>query len=234
MLGEKKSGFIYTEDDLRTLHILSHQTALAVENCMFSEERKRTQERLFHTEKLAFIGGMAEGLAHQMRNRLNHFSIATRQMQIEVNDFAARNHDLIGGNPPLKDLVESLGEIGDSIIDNVKRTNGVIQGILNFTLSKDKNSYFSELSFKEIVDGAVDLVKIKQGIEDFPIVIEADREATVFGIMTQLMESLYNIIDNGYEALDEKSAAMKNPDDRKNFVPRILVRMEQRCRRVAY
>ncbi len=227
VLGEKKSGSIYTEDDLRTLHILSHQTALAVENCMFSEERKRTQERLFHTEKLAFIGGMAEGLAHQMRNRLNHFSIATRQMQIEVNDFAARNRDLITGNPSLKDLMESLGEIGESIIDNVRRTNGVIQGVLNFTLSKDKNSYFSELSFREIVDGAVDLVKIKQGIEDFPITIEADPGATVYGIMTQLMESLYNIIDNGCEALDEKSAAIKSPEERKYFVPGILVRLKQ-------
>ncbi|HOD13807.1 MAG TPA: ATP-binding protein [Spirochaetota bacterium] len=227
VLGEKKSGLIYSEDDLRTLHILSHQAALAVENCMFSEERKRTQERLYHTEKLAFIGGMAEGLAHQMRNRLNHFSIATRQMQIEVNDFAARNHDLINGNIQLKDLVESLGEIGDSIIDNVKRTNGVIQGVLNFTLSKDKNSYFSELSFMEILDGAVDLVKIKQGIEEFPITVEADLCATVYGVMTQIMESLYNIIDNGYEAMDEKSAVLKSPDDRKNYVPRILVRMKQ-------
>lgn len=227
VMGEKKNGLIYTEDDLRTLHILSHQVALAVENCMFSEERKRTQERLFHTEKLAFIGGMAEGLAHQMRNRLNHFSIATRQMQIEVNDFAARCGGLVDANPPLGELVESLGEIGDSIIDNVRRTNDVIQGVLNFTLSKDKNSYFSELSFRDAVDGAVDLVKIKQGIEELPITIEADRGAMIYGVMTQIMESLYNILDNGYEALDEKATALKNPEERRNFTPRIMVRMKQ-------
>jgi signal transduction histidine kinase len=226
-LGEKRNRFIYTDDDIRTFDILSHQTALAIENCMFSEERKQTQERLFHTEKLAFIGGMAEGLAHQMRNRLNHFSIATRQMQLELDEFASENSEFIDDNPALKELFDSLGEIGESMIDNVKRTNSVIQGVLNFTLSKDKNSYFSELAFREILDGAIDLVKIKQGIEDFPVMLETDPTATVYGIMTQIMESLYNIIDNCYEAIEEKSNTLKTAEERRAYTPRITVRLKQ-------
>ena len=227
VLGEKLNRFIYTDDDIRTFDILSQQTALAIENCMISEERKQTQERLFHTEKLAFIGGMAEGLAHQMRNRLNQFSVATRQMQLELDGFTGENRALIDGNPTLGEMFGSLNEIGDSMIDNVKRTNSVIQGVLNFTLSKDKDSYFSELSFREIVDGAIDLVKIKQGIEDFPVTVDADPDVTVYGIMTQVMEALYNIIDNCYEAIEEKSNTLKTPEERRGYTPRITVRLKR-------
>jgi signal transduction histidine kinase len=227
VMGEKTDKSLYTKGDLQTFDILSHQTALAIENCLFMEQRKKTQERLFQAEKLAFIGGMAEGLAHQVRNRLNHFSLATRQMQTEVNDFSHKHAGLIQNNPDLKMIVESVNEIGESIIDNVKRTDGVIQGVLNYTLSEDKNNYFTELSFRDIVDGAIDLAKIKHGIEELPVTLEIDSDGTIYGIMSQMMESMYTLIDNGYDAIEEKRNKLKNPEERKNFKPIILIRLTQ-------
>jgi signal transduction histidine kinase len=227
VLGEKTDKSVYTKGDLQTFDILSHQTALAIENCLFMEQRKKTQERLFQAEKLAFIGGMAEGLAHQVRNRLNHFSLATRQMQSEVNEFTEKHAGLVENNPDLKMTVESINEIGESIIDNVKRTDGVIQGVLNYTLSEDKNNYFSELSFRDIVDGAIDLAKIKHGIEEMPVTLEINSDGTVYGIMSQMMESLYTMIDNSYDAIEEKRNKLKNSEERKSFIPIILIRLTQ-------
>jgi signal transduction histidine kinase len=227
VMGEKMDKSLYTKGDLQTFDILSHQTALAIENCLFMEQRKKTQERLFQAEKLAFIGGMAEGLAHQVRNRLNHFSLATRQLQSEVSAFSQKYANLIEKNSDLKMIVESVNEIGESIIDNVKRTDGVIQGVLNYTLSEDKNNYFTELSFRDIVDGAIDLAKIKHGIEELPITLEIESDGTIYGIMSQMMESMYTLIDNSYDAIEEKRNRLKNSEERKNFQPIILIRLTQ-------
>ena len=227
VLGEKTDKSLYTKGDLQTFDILSHQTALAIENCLFMEQRKKTQERLFQAEKLAFIGGMAEGLAHQVRNRLNHFSLATRQMQSEINMFSEKNTDLLEHNADLKIIVESINEISESIIDNVKRTDGVIQGVLNYTLSEDKNNYFTELSFRDIVDGAIDLAKIKHGIEELPVTLEIESDGTIYGIMSQMMESMYTLIDNSYDAIEEKRNKLKNSEERKNFQPIILIKLTQ-------
>lgn len=227
LLGEKESKTFYTMDDLQTFELLSHQTAMAIENCLFMEERKKTQERLFQAEKLAFIGGMAEGVAHQIRNRLNHFSLGSRQIQHEIKDFQEMHGDIMTQNPPIREAFDSLNEISESIIDNVIRTNAVIKGILNYTLADDKRNCFSELPFKDVADGAIDLAKIKHGIEELPIKTEIDPDAMIYGVMTQLMESIYNLIDNSYEAIEEKRNSFKITDERKKYDPVILIRFTQ-------
>jgi two-component system, sporulation sensor kinase A len=225
VMGNKMDGSLYSPDDMDTFDIISHQTALAIENCQFIEERKKTQERLFQAEKLALVGGMAEGVAHQIRNRLNHFSLATMHMRLEIDDFKKGHADLMKQNPDIMDTFDSLNEIGESVIENVKKTNSVIQGILNFTFSDDKNTYFSGVALREILDGAIDLVRIKHGIEDIPISIEIDDTEMIYGIMTQLMESLFNIIDNAYEATNEKMKSHMTQEERRVYNPLIQVRV---------
>ncbi len=227
MLGEKNNKTFYTVEDLQTFELLAHQTAMAIENCLFMEERKKTQERLFQAEKLAFIGGMAEGVAHQIRNRLNHFSLGSRQIQHEITDFQEMHGEIIGQHPVIKETFDSLNEISESIIDNVIRTNAVIQGILNYTLADDKRNYFSDLPFKDVVDGAIDLAKIKHGIEELPIKTDIDPDTMIHGVMTQLMESIYNLIDNSYEAIEEKRNNLKTAAERKNYEPLILIKLTQ-------
>ncbi len=227
LLGEKENKTFYTMDDLQTFELLSHQTAMAIENCLYMEERKKTQERLFQAEKLAFIGGMAEGVAHQIRNRLNHFSLGSRQIQHEIADFQKLHEDIINRNQPIRETFDSLYEISESIVENVIRTNAVIQGILNYTIADDKRNTFSDFPFMDVAEGAIDLAKIKHGIDELPIKTEIDPDAMTFGVMTQLMESIYNLIDNSYEAIEEKRNSFKSSEERKNYEPLILIRHTQ-------
>ncbi|MBN1497423.1 MAG: GAF domain-containing protein [Spirochaetes bacterium] len=225
VLGDKADGSFYSADDINTFDILSHQTALAIENCLYIEERKKTQDRLFEAEKLALVGGMAEGVAHQIRNRLNHFSLAAMQIRLEIDECKGHTPDLMEQNAHIGHAFNALQEIAESIIDNVKKTNSVIKGILNFTFTNDNKNYFSGLSFREILEGAKDLVRIKHGIEDIPITLECDENDLIYGIMTQLMEAIYNLIDNAYEATNEKMKNHMTQEQRKQFNPFILVRL---------
>jgi len=72
-LGSKLSGDVFSPEDVGVFKILSYQAALAIENARFLEEFKKAQERIFQADKLASIGAMADGVAHQINNRLQVF-----------------------------------------------------------------------------------------------------------------------------------------------------------------
>jgi PAS domain S-box-containing protein len=58
-------------------------------------ERKRAEERALHTERLAAIGQMVAGLAHESRNALQHIQAAVEMLGRRVP--AGPQADLVGG-----------------------------------------------------------------------------------------------------------------------------------------
>lgn len=220
-LGGKLNRQPYTPDDLNIFKILSHQTALAIENCIFFEEFKEAQERIFTAEKLASIGGMADGVAHQIKNRLNHFSVASGEMRLEIEDFIEKNPNLINQSKDLQETFAYLTKITDSLVANVKRTDGVVKGILNFARTEEKDKYFSEFLFSDLIGPSIELLQIKHQVSVFPLEIVADPKTTVWGVKSQLKEVIYNILDNDYEAIEEKRKYHMSDKEKLEFRPLI-------------
>ena len=225
LLGEKINRRPYTPDDINIFKILSHQTALAIENCVFFEEFKEAQERIFTAEKLASIGGMADGVAHQIKNRLNHFSVASGEMKLEIEDFIAKNPKLVEGCKDLQETFEYLKKITDSLVTNVKRTDGVVKGILNFARTEEKDKYFSSFPFNDLIEQALELLAIKHQVSPFPLDLDADPKATIYGVKSQLKEVIYNILDNDFEAIEEKRKYNLTDQERFEFKPSIKLKL---------
>ncbi|MCQ9206176.1 MAG: GAF domain-containing protein, partial [Omnitrophica bacterium] len=203
-LGEKLNRQAYSEDDISVFKILSNQTALAIENCLFMEESKKTQERIFAAEKLASIGGMADGVAHQIKNRLNQFSIASGELKYEVEALSDKHAGYIGKNPDFKKSLGYLITIAESLIKNVKRTDAIIKGILQFARVEEKETFFSHFSLKECIDLSTELLKIKHSINKIPLKVQLDSPDTIYGVKSQMTEAIYNLLDNAFEATQEK------------------------------
>ena len=169
VLGEKRDKSHYSHDDINVFNIISRHAALSIEHCEFLSEFKKNQERLFQTEKLAALGGMADGVAHQIKNRLNHFSVAAGEMKLEVEDFFTRHPNFITDYPDVPATYDYLTQISNSIVKNVKRTNDVVQGILNYARVEEKSNFFSEFSFTEIYKLASELLMIKHQLASVPV-----------------------------------------------------------------
>ncbi|MDP3042320.1 MAG: ATP-binding protein [Candidatus Omnitrophota bacterium] len=219
-LGEKTNGQPYSIEDINVFKILSHQAALAIENCIFFEESKDAQQRMFAAEKLASIGGMADGLAHQIKNRLNLFSLAGGELKLEIKSFLEKHDPLIKSNPELDTTFKYLHELGTSIMDNVKRTDGIIKGILDFAKVEKKENFFTVFSFKETVELSSVLLMLKHEAASLPLNVKIDSQDTIYGVKSQLTEVIYNLLDNACEAIKEKKIQL-NAKDLESFSPAI-------------
>ncbi len=226
LLGEKENKTLYSAKDMDLFKTLANQASLAIENCFFLEKSKHQQEKLFEAEKLASIGGMADGMAHQIRNRLNSFNLAAETLQFDIDDLSAADKSLTG-QTGVKDIITDMTSIITSIKNNVKKTNTILTGILNFAKHKESDAVFEYFSLKEILNAAILLVEVKHHKEKIPVTVDVPDNDTIYGIKYQLQEVCFNFIDNALEAVVEKQQHLANKFfsdiEDKDFVPKINV-----------
>lgn len=229
LLGEKNNGKMYSIDDINVFRILAHQSSLAIENCLFLDESKRAQERIFAAEKLASIGGMADGVAHQMRNRLNVFSVVAGTQQFGLEDLTNAHTEYFSAHPDAKAVLDELMTGTKAIQDNVKRSAEMLNGILNFAKSDEKMKMFSEFSLKKIVDASTEVIKTKHQIADFNLLqTDYGQSDNIYGVETQLRECVYNLLDNAYEAIKEKIDYHLKGEEKAGFVPKISLKLNKK------
>jgi len=234
ILGDKINKSIYSSQDMEVFKTLSNQAGLAIENCYFLEKSKQQQKKLFEAEKLVSIGGMADGMAHQIKNRLNQFSMVSGEIGFEVDNFAKEYKSFIDKEPNVRHMVEYLKEMSDSISKNVKKTNNVLQGILNFAKTTEKDIVFSCFYLKEIIEQSVGLIRVKHQKEDIPLLLELPENDRLYGIKSQIQDVIFNCIDNAFEAILEKEEYLRNSmlENAKNlkendvFIPKIKITLQ--------
>ncbi|MFA5060632.1 MAG: ATP-binding protein [Candidatus Omnitrophota bacterium] len=206
VLGKKLSGKLYSEDDLAVFSILANQAALAIENAQFYEDIKRTQEQLFQAEKMATIGTMADGLSHQINNRLHALgfiagdALDTIRLKKEIKTPEE-------AQSILADLERSLTRIQD----NVKQGGEVVQGLLKYTRKGEAG--FSPVDFSQLLTASIEMAGYKVKLDQISIVKDFSEDIPkILGNFTQLQEVFFNLIDNAYDAMMQRKVEQKEPD----------------------
>lgn len=74
----------FDENDIRLLTLLASQSAIAIENATLHRDEMEARERLRQSEKLAALGKLSAGLAHELRNPLNTVSMLLYAMVREM------------------------------------------------------------------------------------------------------------------------------------------------------
>jgi signal transduction histidine kinase len=226
VLGEKTNKTVYSSQDIEVFKTLSNQAGLAIENCNFLAETQKQQKRLFDAEKLASIGGMADGMAHQIKNRLNVFLMGHTNIDFEIKDFEEANKELIETKPQIKNMLQEIKSTISKMTENVTKTDTILKGILNFAKTTEKDTYFGYFVFKEIVEQSVDLMKVKHRSENIPITLSIPKEDKIYGVRSQIQEVVYNCLDNAYEAVLEKQQLNKLENIDTDFKPEINVSLQ--------
>jgi len=198
VLGEKRSGKLYTQDDLTVFSVLANQAALAIENAQFYEEIRKTQESLFQAEKMATIGTMADGLSHQINNRFHALSLIAGD-SLDV----IKTYDCSQCSEETKQIFNDLKNSLERIQVNVLQGGEVVKGLLKY--SRPGQGGFERVSFKEVLDGAVEMVSYKIKLREIDLVRDIPSNLPYLNAnIVQLQEVFFNLIDNAYDAIKER------------------------------
>ena len=123
--------------------VKSHSFALIVEafNRMIKELELR-QEQLLQERKLAAVGTLTSGIAHELNNPLNNISLTVESLIEELDE--------LNKEESIEMLHEVLGE--------VERASSLVKNLLEFSRRK-KSQAFELIDLADIIDATIRLVQ---------------------------------------------------------------------------
>lgn len=144
-------------------------------------ELQATQEQVRQSERLASIGTLAAGIAHEIRNPLNTISLATQ--------YAIKTHPEI--QPTIKDVLQV-------VTSEAIRCADIIKNVLLF--AKSEKTVKTAHDLNDVVKHAVDLAK-SYAKEKFILEMETlSKPAYVVMNQTEIEQVVVNLISNAIEA----------------------------------
>jgi hypothetical protein len=93
-LGYKFTKDIYSHEDIELLSTLANQTAVAIENARLYEDLKRSKSYIRRADRLASLGTLTAGLAHEIRNPLVAIKTLTQLLPERIDDEEFRSQFL--------------------------------------------------------------------------------------------------------------------------------------------
>lgn len=154
-----------------------------------SRELNKTQTQLFQTSKLATLGEMAAGLAHEINQPLNGIAlIATNIRKLSERDLLTADN-----------LKNSLDET-DGLVKRMKR---IIEHIRTF--ARQDALKFEEVEIPKTIDSALNLLGEQLRLHEIEVVVRIEENLpTIQGEPYQLEQVWINLISNARDALDDK------------------------------
>lgn len=190
LLGAKLSEDAFSDEDLDLLVTLSAQAGMALTNVKvydsalkeFQAEHDKSeslQKQLDRSQRLASLGTIAAGVAHEIRNPLTVIYSKAEKIANEER------------------TLEYLKEFRDAVIKNADRITKIISSMLD--LAKVKEKEMLPVNLNDVIKDALEFYTISKInlIEDFQQVsdVKGDRE--------ELKQLFINLISNAINSMPE-------------------------------
>jgi len=147
---------------------------------------RKTQEELIIKEKLSMAGGLAAGVAHELRNSLNIIGISVQYLHGKFNPGDEKR------------------EFTKAIMNKVEKLNSVTTDLIHF--ARPQNPEFKKANIHKILDRALSLVKFRCIVQKVRVVRNYAANLPSIEIDKELMEQVaLNLIDNALWAMPERA-----------------------------
>ncbi|MBC2839780.1 sensor histidine kinase [Robiginitalea sp. SC105] len=169
------------------------------------EQLKATQTQLIHSEKMASLGELTAGIAHEIQNPLNF-----------VNNFSEVNSELIkelkedlkaGKLKEVQDIADDIDENEQKIIYHGKRAEGIVKGMLQHSRSSDGKKEPTDLNklADEYLRLAYHGLRAKDKSFNASVETNFDQDLPRVSVIPQdIGRVLLNLLTNAFHAVQER------------------------------
>ena len=181
---------VFRDRDLKLLSMLANLGGLAVENARLyqnleyaNHELAVMRNRLLEADKLAALGEIAAGVAHEIRNPL-----------VSIGGFTRRIRKKVADDSEIRPYL-------DVIIEEVTRLEGTLNEMLDF--STDSRESYEEHDLNRVMQDSLDLIKRELDDSGIKVVKRlSDSLPMVFCDDRQIKHVFFNLLLNAKQAME--------------------------------
>jgi signal transduction histidine kinase len=183
LVGAKEDGAPFTRTDMTFISSLLPQAGIALENALLFKEQRERLRRMSRADRLATIGELAAGAAHEIRNPLTAIKSTLQYLRSKHEDETSR-----------KLLAAAIEETG--------RIDEIVSALLSFSRPTEIKRERHDL--REVLEESLDLVAfqarkakvaVRRRFPDAALLIQGDK--------SQLKQLFLNIFLNAIQAMPD-------------------------------
>ncbi|MBQ0957484.1 PAS domain-containing protein [Ideonella sp. 4Y11] len=180
------------------------------------EALKRTQQQLLHSEKMASLGRLVAGVAHELNNPISfvlgnvhamrRYSERLRQYLGAIHGGASREQqDELRAQLRIDHVLADLPSLMEGMLEGAHRTADIVNGLKRFS-AVDREERV-EVDLGGVVERAIHWVR-KGTAPVFQVDWPGGEPCSVMGSPGQLLQVVMNLVQNAYDAASSRSGVV--------------------------
>jgi signal transduction histidine kinase len=161
------------------------------------------QEQMVNTEKLASLGRLSAGIAHEVNNPLNFVKNSIPPLK---ESLLALDGRLGSSDPKLHQALSDSREVIQIMENGVDRMSQILRALLDFSRQSPSSAAAEDVDLRAAAESALALLRheLKDRVE---VETEFEGSLIVRGSSGQLGQVLMNVIKNAIHAVGDRDAS---------------------------
>jgi len=226
IIATRRATGAFAEHHVRLLQTFADQAVIAIKNVsLFNEVASRTgelakslddlraaQDRLVQTEKLASLGQLTAGIAHEIKNPLNfvnNFASVSAELTDELNEVLAPVSIAADIRAEVDELTGLLKDNLGKVVQHGRRADSIVKNMLLHSREGGGEHRISDIN--AVVEESLNLAYHGARAEQpqFDVTLERDLDPAAGSadmFPQEITRVLLNLIGNGFHAVAKRKA----------------------------